>query len=53
MTLPVTVTGTVEAPHVGVNLGDVAGRAVKNELKRRTESAIRDLLKRAKPRKQE
>lgn len=53
VTLPVTVTGTVEAPHVGVNLGDVAGRAVKNELKRRTESAIRDLLKRAKPKKQE
>jgi len=49
VTLPVTITGTVEAPHVGVNLGDAAGRALKNELRRRTESAIGDLLKRRKP----
>ncbi|MCC7035065.1 MAG: AsmA family protein [Acidobacteria bacterium] len=51
VTLPVTVTGTIEAPHVGVSLGEVAGRAVKNELRRRTESAVRGLLQRTKPKK--
>jgi hypothetical protein len=49
VTVPVTITGPVEAPQVGVNLAGVAQRAVTNELKRRAEDAIRDLFKRRKP----
>jgi AsmA protein len=46
VTVPVTITGPLDAPQVGVNIAGVAERAIRNELKRRTESAIRDLFKR-------
>jgi hypothetical protein len=49
VTVPVTITGSIEAPQVGVNLAGVAQRAVTNELKRRAGDAIRDLFKK-KPR---
>lgn len=42
--VPATVTGTIDAPNVGVNVGSLAGRAVKNELQRQTESALKGLL---------
>jgi hypothetical protein len=48
VTLPATITGTVQNPTVGVNVGSVARRAVTNELKRRTESALDRLLGRKK-----
>jgi uncharacterized protein involved in outer membrane biogenesis len=44
VTVPATVTGTIDAPDVGVNLGSLAGRAMKNELQRQTESAIKSLF---------
>jgi AsmA protein len=49
VTVPVTITGPLDAPQVGVNIAGVAERAIQNELKRRTESAIRDLFKRKRP----
>jgi hypothetical protein len=49
VTVPVTITGPLAAPEVGVSLASVTRRAVENELKRRTQDAIRDLLKRKKP----
>ncbi|MEZ5285848.1 MAG: AsmA-like C-terminal region-containing protein [Vicinamibacterales bacterium] len=48
VTVPATVTGTVESPQVGINVGSVAKRAVTNEIKRQTESAIRSLFKKKK-----
>jgi len=48
VTLPVSVSGTIDEPIVRVNLGNLAQRAVTNEIKRQTESAIRDLLNRKK-----
>ena len=45
----VLITGALAAPQVGVNIAGVAERAIQNELKRRTESAIRDLFKRKRP----
>lgn len=48
VTLPATVTGTLENPRVGVDVGSVARRAVTNELKRQTESVIKGLLGRKK-----
>jgi uncharacterized protein involved in outer membrane biogenesis len=49
VTVPVTVTGQVESLQVAVNIAGVAERALTNEVKRRTESAIRDLFKRRPP----
>ena len=49
VTVPVTITGPLDAPQVGVNIAGVAERAIQNELKRRTESAIQDLFKRKRP----
>jgi len=49
VTVPVTITGPLDAPSVGVNLAGVAQRAVTNELKRRAEEAIRDLFKKKPP----
>ncbi|HQZ37830.1 MAG TPA: AsmA family protein [Vicinamibacterales bacterium] len=48
VTLPATVTGTLEDPKVGINVGSVARRAMTNELKRQTESVIKGLLGRPK-----
>lgn len=44
VTVPATVKGTIDAPDVGINLGSMAGRAVKNELQRQTESALKGLF---------
>jgi uncharacterized protein involved in outer membrane biogenesis len=49
VTVPVTISGPLDAPQVGVNIAGVAERAIQNELKRRTESAIQDLFKRKRP----
>lgn len=48
-TVPATVTGTIDAPRVGVDAGSLAGRAVKNELQRQAGSAIKGLLGRRRP----
>lgn len=48
VTLPATVTGTLEHPKVAVNVGSAARRAVTNELKRQTESVIKGILGRKK-----
>lgn len=49
VTVPVTITGPLDAPSVGVNLAGLAQRAVTNELKRRAEEAIRGLFKKKPP----
>lgn len=49
VTVPVTIAGPIEAPQVGVNVAAIAERALKNELQRRTEDAIRDLFKKKPP----
>ncbi|MCC7126170.1 MAG: AsmA family protein [Acidobacteria bacterium] len=48
VTVPATVTGTVEQPSLGVDVGSLAQRAVTNEIKRQTGDAIRGLLNRRK-----
>lgn len=53
VTLPATVTGTVSDPRVGIDVGNLARRAVTNEvdrqMKKQGESLLKGLLKRKKP----
>lgn len=49
VTVPVQIGGTVPNPQVGVDVAGVAGRAATNEIRRRIEDGIRDLLKPRKP----
>ena len=44
VTLPATVTGTVQSPVVGIDVADAAGRAVKNKIAEEAEKAINKAL---------
>jgi uncharacterized protein involved in outer membrane biogenesis len=48
VTVPARVTGTVSAPKVSVDIGDMATRAAKNEVKRQADKAVKSLLDRTK-----
>lgn len=53
VTVPVTVTGSIAAPKVGVNVGDIARRAATNEaktqIKKQTDSLLNRFTGRKKP----
>ena len=48
VTVPLTVTGTLDAPSVGVDLSQTLQRAATNELQRQAEDALKNLLRRKK-----
>jgi hypothetical protein len=49
VTLPATVTGTLDDPKVRIDVGNAAKRAVTNELKTQGESLLKGLLNKKKP----